>query len=441
MERIGVTFATDGAETGDLTWGQRQVWTAMREVGTSMSIGGVVPVGDGREAGDFAQELRFFLMRYPAMRTLLRIAPDGTTTQEVHGTGEAGLEVHTAEPAEGAQALADEIFAGWRARNFDYTREWPIRMAVVRAGDGGPVSHVVVMVCHIATDAGGLGVMIRELAERATAGERGAAGHLDLVARQRSAGRQSDNAMRYWETQLRAIEPQRFARFAEPDGDRFRQLVWRSPALYLAGERLAALLGVDAAPVMLAAYAVAFGRVAGGDGPFAAQVIISNRFRPGLADLVSPLAQNGLVVFDAKGVSAAEAVARARQASMSASKYAYYDPGARLALFDRVAKERGEPIDLAVFHNERRVALSAPAEPPAEDAIRAALPRTELVRETVLPYFNEKLMINIDDLPDTVQITTEADTAYLPLPDVRRLLSEMESFVVAAALDPSTHTF
>lgn len=438
MERIRVPFAGDGAGTGELTWGQQQVWRAMVEVGTSMSMGGVVAVQDGRTLDDFAAELRFFMSRYAAMRTLLRFAPDGTPSQEVFASGEAWLEVHEAASAEAAAALAAEVHAGWKARNFDYAAEWPIRMAVVRAG--GAVTHVVVMVCHIATDGGGLATMVRELGRRDTIGPHTAMRPLELVAAQRTGHRHTDAAMRYWEAQLRAIEPRRFAGSADRGEPRYRQLVWRSPALSLAAERLAALLGMDPGPVMLAAYAVAFGRVTGGT-PFASQVIVSNRFRPGLAAVVSPLAQNGLVVFDVAGVTAAEAVERARQASMSASKHAYYDPQPRLALIDRIGKECGEELDLAVFYNERRLALRAPAHPPQEDAIRAALPATELVSEVPMAYFNEKLMINVDDVPDVVQITTEVDTAYLAAGDLRRLLHEMEAFVVAAALDPATPAF
>ncbi|WP_432989029.1 condensation domain-containing protein [Dactylosporangium sp. CA-233914] len=489
MERIRVPFEGEGAGAGVLTWGQHQVWQAMIEVGTSMSMGGVVPVHDARTVSDFAEELRFFMTRYPSMRTLLRIAEDGTTTQETFPSGDAFLEVHTVrfpgpqssapavspsspdptlapspdpasalspDPApassvgtapapsqdslpapllEAAGTLAAEVYAGWKARNFDYTTEWPIRMAVVQAGPGGPVIHVVVMVCHIAADGSGLATMVRELAQRDAIGPHAATSHLDLVALQQASTRQTDNAMRYWETQLRAIAPQRFpAGFNEPPAPRFRQLVWQSPALHAAGERLAALLSIDSAPILLAAYGVAFTRVVG-DGPFATQVIVSNRFRPGLADVVSPLAQNGLVVFEARDTTAAEAVSRARQSSMSASKYAYYDPATRQALIDQIGKDRGEPLDLQVFYNERRMTLRPPASTPDEAAIRSLLPATTLIRETPLPYFNEKLMINIDDVPDTIQITTEIDTAYLPIEGLHRLLQEMENFTVAAALN------
>ncbi|WP_433218793.1 hypothetical protein ACQP00_13440 [Dactylosporangium sp. CS-047395] len=480
MERITVTFEGAGAGTGNLTWGQQQVFQAMRELNTSMSMGGVVPVHDGRTVPDFVEELRFFMTRYPAMRTLLRYNPDGTYSQETFAKGTAYLEVHTAPesdatvpsakatssliPAEAAamavspaaEALANEVFAAWKARIFDFTNEWPIRMAVIRAGTDGPVTHVLVEVTHVATDVTGLATMIRELSERSTLGSSPATGPLgsspamgplgsspamgplEIAAQQEAATRQTDHAMRYWDTQLRLIDPQRFpAGHHSYEGDRFRQLVWTSPALHLASERLAALLSIDTAPVLLAAYAVAFTRVVGG-APFASQVIISNRFRPGLATAVSPFAQNGLVVIDPRNATAAEVVLRARQASMSASKYAYYDPSVRQSLIDQIGKDRGEPIDLQVLYNERRLALRPPQSIPAESAILALQPETSVTRETTLPFFNEKLMSNIDDVPNTLQITTEVDTAYLSVGEVLRLLREMEHFTVTAALDPTT---
>ncbi|WP_433615729.1 hypothetical protein ACQP2P_12505 [Dactylosporangium sp. CA-139114] len=462
MERITVTFEGEGAATGELTWGQQQVFQAMREMNSSMSMGGVVPVHDGRTVADFVEELRFFMTRYPSMRTLLRFTPDGRTTQETFASGEAYLEVHTAEDSAAstvtapavsssssslvpvasvalpaaAESLAAEVFAAWKSRPFDYATEWPIRMAVVRSGPGGPVTHVLVEVTHIATDVTGLATMIRELSQRDALGPRPVPGPLDIAAQQRCATRQTDNAMRHWEAQLRTINPQRFpVGYRDPAAPRFRQVVWASRALHAASERLAARLAIDTAPVLLAAYAVAFTRVVGG-APFATQVIVGNRFRPGLAEVVSPLSQNGLVVLDPRAITAAEAVLRARQASMSASKYAYYDPQARQALLERVAKDRGEPIDLQVFYNERRLALRPPTTSADDETIRALRRETSLIRETELPYFNEKLMVNIDDVPDTIQITTEVDTAYLTVPRLHRLLAEMESFAVEAALNP-----
>jgi hypothetical protein len=58
-----------------------------------------------------------------------------------------------------------------------------------------------------------------------------------------------------------------------------------------------------------------------------------------------------------------------------------------------------------------------------------------------MAFWNERLMVNVDDVTDAVQITVEVDTAYLAIEDVRRLLHEMEAFTLAGAADPSTPTF
>ena len=70
---------------------------------------------------------------------------------------------------------------------------------------------------------------------------------------------------------------------------------------------------------------------------------------------------------------------------------------------------------------------------PTVEEIGAALPGTQLVSETPMAYFNEKLMVNVDDVTDTVQITVEVDTHHLPIGDLHRLLAAMETFTVAAA--------
>ncbi len=458
VQRIIVPFDGDGAGVGGLTWGQQQVWRAMVEVGTSMSMGGVVPVTDGRTLPDFAEELRFLMSRYAALRSRLvfdepwhaaSLDVCHLVRQEIVAHGETVLEVHDAGPGEDPAAVADAIHAEWKARTFDYTTEWPIREAVVR--QDGTITHVVVVICHIATDGSGLATMIREMGERdpvtkAARQPYTAMQPLELVAAQRTVQRQTDTAMRYWEAQLRSIRPHRFppgfgagADTGADAGPRWWRVTWRSTALMLAAERVAIALGIDTAPVFLAAYGSAFNTVTGQTAPFATQVIVGNRFRPGLADIVSPLAQNGIVVFDVSGdgVTAQEAIGRARRASMNASKHAYYEPEARLALIDRIGREHSEPFDLSVFYNDRRVGVIQTQDPletaPSMDEIRAALPLTVMVSEAPVVFFNEKLMVNIDDAVGTAQVTVEFDTHHIPLADLRRLLVAMETFTVDAA--------
>jgi hypothetical protein len=417
VERIAVPFEGPGAGTGPLAWGQQQVWAAMVGEDSSMPMGGVVPVTDGRTVEDMAAELRFFMSRYPAMRTLLRIAADGTVTQQVFAAGTAHLEVH-----DGPASTAAELEAEWRARKFDYPTEWPLRMGVIR--HAGVVTHVVVIVCHIAADLGGLAVMTRELAG---APAQDAPSPLDLARQQRSpaAARQTAAAMRHWEAHLRAMQPSLFRGPVDRGEPTYTRIRWESRAMHLATLRL----GTDPGWVLLAAFAAAFDRVQPGRGPFVAIGIIGNRFRPGLRDIVSPVTQDGLFVLDVTAATPAEAIARARAASMSASKHAYYDPAARAELTARVIAERAEHLDLTCLYNDRRTprpVASAPADP------ATALAETRILAEEPLRFVGPKLMLIVEDVPDVVRVSVDVDTRYLSRPDLRKLLHELESFTLEA---------
>jgi hypothetical protein len=432
-QRIIVPFAGSGAGTGPLAWGQQQVWASMVETGSSMSMGGAVPVDDGRTVEDFAAELRFFMSRYAAMRTRLRLGADGSVTQEVAGAGEAVLEVLDADGGADPAAVAEALAAGWRERTFDYEHEWPLRMGVVcRAG---AVTHVVVMICHIAADLGGIAVMMRELAGRdpvtgEPAGPYEAPQPLDLARMQREPAllRQTAAAMRYWESHLRTIPASMFRGPVDRGDPVYCRIRWQSRAMHLASAAVSARLGADQAWVLLAALAAGLERVQPGTGPFVGIGIIGNRFRPGLRDVVSPVTQDGLCVLDVAGVEPAEAIARARAASMSASKHAYYDPQARAELTARVGRERGEDLDLTCIYNDRRT--SRPAAPGGDP--EEALGETRVLAEEPLKFLGPKLMLVVEDVPDLVRLTVSADTRYLSRPDLRALLAEMESFALRA---------
>lgn len=180
--------------------------------------------------------------------------------------------------------------------------------------------------------------------------------------------------------------------------------------------------------MLLAAFAVGLGRVTG-IHPLVTQVIVGNRFRPGLADVVSPLTQNGLCVLDVAGVPVEEAVGRAVRASISANKNAYYDPDDWLALLERVRADRGERVDLGVFYNDRRMSQDTSALPGPADVL-AGRPRTRVLSEEPMALFTEQLMVNVDNVPGTVRVTAEVDTDHLSVPDLEAVLAAMEASVV-----------
>ena len=432
MDRISVAFEGDGAGVGGLTWGQQQVWSAMSRLRSSLPMGGVVPVTDGRTVDDIVEELRSFMSRYAAMRMLLRFGDDGTVTQESFASGETVLRLLDTAGDDDPRAAADRLEAEWRAREFDYANEWPLRMAAVR--HDGVLTHVVAIMSHHATDLGGLSVMLRDLRSRPTPPPVGIA-PVELWRRQREPAmrRHTDKAMRYWESLLRTMPARRLPDPVDRGEPLYCRIVRTSPAMHLAAEALSSRVGADPAWVLLAAFAVATQRVIG-SSPFVAQAVIGNRFRPGLADAVSTMTQDGLCLLDVAGASADEAIARARVASMRTSKYAYYDPKARLALIDQVQQDRGEVLDLGCcLYNDRRMVTRTGTGPAPAGAIRAALGASRAV-EVVMRSFGGKLMVNVDDVPHTVQLTVEFNTRYLSIPDVHALLAEMESFTVEAAL-------
>jgi condensation domain-containing protein len=435
-DRILVRFHGEGAGIGELTWGQRSIWRAMQETNTSQSMGAVAPLPPGKTAADLAAELEFYLSRYESMRTRLRFDDEGRVTQVVFASGEIALHIVDTGGADPARVAA-ELSARWDATLFDYVDEWPIRMAAIR--HRGVDTHVVVCVCHLASDGMGAAVMLAELAERDPATGRAARPITAMTPRQLAvaqatpgARRQSDLAVRYWERVMRTVAP-RSGEPARRPGPRYRRVVLRSPAMYLAMRTIATRAGGDAAPVLLAAFAVSLARVTGSN-PVVTRAIVSNRFRPGLSDVVSPINQGGLYVIDVAGVTFDEAVQRARRATFIGMKHAYYDPRQLQESIDGLGRERGVPIDLGSVYNDRRIQYRRlPDGPlPAEQQVRDALPDSVLRWDEPLPLFNEKLMININDVPDTVEVLALFDAYHVAPDDVETLLRGMEAVVVAA---------
>jgi hypothetical protein len=443
-DRIIVPFRGEGSGTGELTWGQRQIWRAMQETNTSQSMVAVAPL-EGRTAADLAAELEFYMCRYESMRTRLHFGEGGRVTQVVSASGEIALEIVDTRGADPTR-VAGELAARWGETLFDYAGEWPVRMAAIR--HRGVDTHVVVTVCHLASDGMGAEVMMAELSGRDPVTGRAAAPVTAMTPRELAvqqatpaARRQSDIAVRYWERILRTIPPRRFGEPEDRPGSRYWQVTLASPATYAAIQPIAARTGGDAAPVLLAAFAVALARVTL-NSPVVTQAIVSNRFRPGLADVVSPVNQTGLYVIDVADATFDEVVDRTRRATLTGMKHAYYDPEQLEEVIATVGRERGEQIDLACVYNDRRIRTrDLPAGPPPSprqlgDAVRDAV----LTWDRPLALFNEKLMVTINDVPGTIEVVAEVDTRHVAPGDLEAVLRGIESVVVEAAFDPAAPT-
>lgn len=175
-ERVLVRFTGGGAGTGELSWGQREIWHVIEVRKTWLPIGAVLPLPAGTTVEDAAEDLRFVMSRYPSMRTRLRFEPDGPR-QVVASSGEIMLELvdaaDDADPAEVAEQVRKRDFR----RDLDYVNEWPLRMAVVR--HRGVLTHRVWVMCHLVTDGSGALVILDELASRDTCGSAAATSALE----------------------------------------------------------------------------------------------------------------------------------------------------------------------------------------------------------------------------------------------------------------------
>jgi len=449
-EVVMVPFAGEGCGVDALTWGQQHIWNAVQELGSPMNMCAVRELPAGARVQDYADELSFYASRFQSMRTRLRLVPGALPLQEVVASGEIPLRILDVPAHEDPAQAAAKLAAWQQDAPFDYEREFPIKMTLIRRG--GALTHLVMALCHFATDAVGAMTMYRDYLGRdphtGAAGTPPAMHPLQLAAQQRTpaALRQSEASLRYWDALLRAIPMRRFPDPVEPDPadsgpGRYGQVRMDSPAMLLALRAIAARLGTDVSTALLGVFAVGVARIAG-INPVVAQMVVSNRFRPGFAEIVSNVSQAGLFVVDVAETTVAEAIARSRQASMKAYKHAYFDFAKWKDLVAAVNRDRGGVVDLKCYYNDRPSQHRAdPAGAPVTmREIEAALPRTSPPRWTELPFFNERLMVTIDDVPGATGLLVLADTAYVPRARMVQLARELESLAIQAARDPDLRT-
>lgn len=432
-DRVAVVFEGDGCDVEEMSWGQREIWASMVRCGHAKPIGGTVPLPATTTVDDVAAELRYLMSRYQVMRTRLRFDGGEWPRQTVSAGGTVVLEIVDVTGADPAQAAA-ELCQSYRDTAFDYAEDWPVRMGVVR-GDG-VLTHLVAIMCHLALNGFGGAVMLREIGAR-TAEPVAGAQPVEQARWQRSAAGQRQNAMamRYWDGLLRTMPPPWWGHSTDPRQPRHWHGIYDSPALLLSARSIAQRTGEETASVLLAAYAVALARVTG-INPVAVRAMSSNRFRSSLADVVAPVCQASLCVIDVAGVDFDETVRRARQAAMVAYKHAYFDPAALQKLLDEMVARRGPEFDLDCYFNDRRVAhrQDPPGVAVTAADIKDAVSRGALRWIGSADHPSSRLYVQVDDVPETIQLNIFADTQHLSPADAEELLRQVETVAVDAAL-------
>jgi hypothetical protein len=443
VDRIIVAFAADDEGcVEELSWGQHSIWQSMTAAGSSLPVGGAVAVPPGTTVEVAVAVLRFVMNRHQSLRTHVAVGADGVPMQTVSTSGEVPLEVVDAGASDPGE-IADQLLAQYYAVPFDYVDEWPIRMAAVCVA--GMVTHIIAVYCHIALDVHGVDALVTDLAmmDPATGEPTGPVPGLppiEQVRRQRlpAARRHSDAAVRYAERLVRDIPARRYNESPDPTKPRWRQIGFDSRASYLAGRAIAARNRVHTNPVLLGAFAVALSEVTR-INPAVAQLVVNNRFRPGLALAVGPISEACLGVIDVEDSTFDQVVGRAWQASTRAGKHSYYDPHDMEDMLARVARERGEDIDIDCFFNDRRRAHlnPPPADRPPTSAELVAARADSVVRwEESMELYDHTVFFHVNDVPDTFDYLMCADTHALSPAEMEAMMRRIEDVLVAAVLDP-----
>lgn len=407
VARVEVPFDGDGAGEAELTWGQRAMYQAMQREHSWLPMGGHRPVAEGTTIADVAAEMRYTVQRYQSFRTRLVPRPGGPPAQSVSAAGVTHLDVVDAG-GDDPVAVAAAVERAYRAAEPDLARDWPMRMAVV-CRDGAPARLVAIMP-HLVTDGIGAAVMVDEVTRR-VAGPVAGLRPLELVAWQASpaGARQHAGALRHWERHAPDLEP--FT--SEPlASQRYRSCRLESPLLAAHLPAAAARTGIDSSTVLLAAYLTALGRLTG-RGTVAVRQVVSNRFRAGLSEVVSPITQLGLCVAEVSGPFD-EVVRRVAGAALPARKYAYYDPFAI-------------PAPPTPCFNHRRATAAA-----AFGVERSGPGTTTWAAPPPGP--TEPLFLHADDVPGAVRLILDVDTACFSPADVETVARTIETLVATEPL-------
>lgn len=452
-DRTVVAFTGAQAGTEPLTWGQKAILRDMRESGNQFNMPGRIDLPAGSTVDEAAARLAGLMSRHAALRARLTTDSAGRPCQDVAGSGRIDLDILTmpddADPADAARLLAD-LWTEWPLARFDFTRDWPLRMAVVR--HRGACLHLAWVLSHLAADGGGHMLLLGDLlADDRADGAARQARHPDVLdiartEREPQSRQLSSRTMRYWESQLRDIPARTFAESARQrtqagasPGERYRQVRFRSPAAHLAMLAIARRTGTDASRVTLALIATAIAR-ATGRRRLTIKVMVNNRFRPGFAEAIAPIAQNSVVTIDVADAAIDEVVARTRSGSLTAGMRAYYDPDELAEVTERLDGERGYPARVTCRVNDQRAMImradtEASLAEVTKDELRQKLTETSLTWLGRRDNMHEQVNILIEPRTDVVSLHMMWDRWCLSDGEVEALLRGVEEVAVEAAFD------
>jgi hypothetical protein len=448
--RFVVPFSSTVSGSAPLTWGEKAVLQDIRETGFSLNASGAQVVADGATVESVAARLGRLVSRHPALRVLLDTDADGRDSQRVVASGEVAVEVLDFADDDDPHDIAkftDQLWLDWLLTPFDHYRDLPVRVGVVR--HRGVALYQVQTFNHLVIDGTALTFLMAELGrgeplEELPEPPKGSS-VLELVAHEQTpqVRKAGERSLRYWETHLRDIPARTFGESIHPDGrqgKRFWHARFGSPAAHLAMLAVARRTGTDTSRVLFGIIATALGRAVGLSS-LTAKVITSNRFRPGLAEVIAPIAQNSLVTLDLTDATVDEIVARGRRALLAGGMHAYYDPDQLTELMARLDAERGYQAQVSCRINDRRMAnrqlvdeLARTVEVTAEQ-IEAKRGETWFSWDGTLDHLHEQAFITVEDYGDTVHLQLIFDMACFTEAQIENFAHGVEQVAIEAAFN------
>ncbi|KIE27911.1 hypothetical protein LK08_05465 [Streptomyces sp. MUSC 125] len=444
-ERVQLAITAERSGTAPATWGQQAIWDAVAALGAeaaryNVSVGFAVEPARPRSAvlAALAEAVR----HHEALRTRLRVGQDEELEQLLDAVGTVPVTVcRSATDATGQ--WGERLLAELAAQRFDTAAAWPIRIGLVESA--GLVRHLVMVLSHTAADGGGLRRLARDVAALLDGAAPGrlweafpAVQPLDEAARQKSSrGRRQDAAARrYWLAKLRdgprRIFPERAAR--DPDA-RYLHLVLHSPALLRAVDHVARTRRVSIQTVVLAAVARQISLI-GGSPEVLLQVVVNNRFQPGMAQTVTTLAQEALFHVPQAGLGFADLVGRVQAGALASYRCASYDKRRLDRDIEGLRAVLPDLADHSCFVNDTREPELF--RPPAPDRVP---PLSEAREATVLrwgdevpPRPHQTLALDVVDAPGAIELVVVADASRVPRSHMERLLCGVEGCIVEDAL-------
>lgn len=445
--RLGVGFAGESASPAPLTWGQQALWAAMRRRGreqTLMSLRRVVAT-PRRGPADLAGVLRavgVLVGRNSSLRTRIRTI-DGDRRQVVAAAGELSVLVVDATAAQfaaerhDAAAVAATVADQLAATPFDHAREWPQRVALVRAGDR--ISHVVIVFSHVTVDFEAAEALLRQLrllllrgAVDAPAGPQS----VDVARREQDVDRwRSARAVAYWVRGFARLPAQTLPWVAPPATPRFQRTVLVSEAAGTAVRLAARRCRATSSTVLVAAVAAVVSRWSGND-VCGLHSMANNRAVDGYAEAIAKLNQVGLVVVDSTDrPSFDDLLPRVWRAALEAYRHSYYDPAELRRAFEAAGLPWEAGVSPHCYVNDVRLAADTdlPVGTVDEAQVRAALAGTSVTPAESLDHFTWRMRVEITDQPRGIGIALTGDSSYLPPQYAERFLRDIERLVVEAA--------